>query len=154
MQGGARGAVEVREQLARDRAQVVQIQPGVRRSHRVERPGDETQAAAERFLALRPLEAQPDTEAASRRAHGEHVRVKVALASAQSGEGVAEAQDAVPRGLGDEQEPPGVDGGDQLDGRSDLEVREAPDLALQPHAGVVVGPVAGRPDEDLHDRAV
>ena len=148
MQGGARGAVEVREELAGESAQVVQVQAGVRRAHRVEGPRDEAQAAAERLLALRPLEAQPDAEAASRRLHGEHVRVKVAFAPAAGRRRRSRSPGRRPRRVGDEQEAPGVDGGDQLDGRGDLQVREAPDLALQPHAGVVVGAVAGRPDEE------
>jgi hypothetical protein len=104
-------------------------------------------------LPLRPLEAQPDAVATSRRPHGEHVRVQVGLASPQAGEGVGEADD-LPGTLGDEEEAPRVHGGDELDGRGDLEVREAPDFALQPYASVVVGPVAGRPDEDLHGPAV
>ena len=112
---------------------------GVLRPHRVERPGDEAQAAAERLLPLRPLQAWPDAEAAGRGAHGQHVRVQVGLAAPQRREGVAEP-DGLSGALGDEEETPRVHGGDELDGRGDLEVREAPDLALQPHAGFVVAP--------------
>jgi hypothetical protein len=79
--------------------------------------------------------------------------VQVGLAPPQAGEGVGEADEPL-TGLGDEEEAPRVHGGDELDGRGDLEVREPPHLALQAHAGVVVVPLSGLADEDVHPRAV
>ena len=86
--------------------------------------------------------------------HREHVGVEVGRAAAEGGERVAEAHDAVARGLGDQEQPAGVDGRQELDGRGDLEVGEAPDLPLELHAGVVVAPLPRGPDEDVHGGGV
>ena len=74
-------------------------------------------------------------------------------AAAQGGERVREADGLARARLREVEHPPGVRGGDELDGRRDLDVLQAPHGALQEHARVVVGARARRPHHDVvgHD---
>ena len=137
-----RTAVEVGQELARDRAEVPEVEPRVLGAHRVEGPGDEPEAARERRVALGPLEPKAEALPAPGGAHREHVGVQVRGAVAPRCEAVAEADDPLGGRLGHEQKASRVNGGDQLDRRGDLEVAQTPDLALQQDARVEVGAAA------------
>src|SRR5262249_2743993 len=99
-------------------------------------PGDERDPAPERFVALRPFEPRAEPPLLVLGQDRRHVGVEV-RGAADGRERVAEA-DGRATGLRQQDETPGVGRRDHLDAGHDLDVVEAPDLALQVDAGVVV----------------
>ena len=71
------GPVEVAEEPIGDRTELAEVEPGVPRDHRVERPPHRGEALVERLGALRELERVPHPAVPRVRHGGDHVRVDV-----------------------------------------------------------------------------
>ena len=142
-------AVEVLDELGADRAETPQVEVGVEGLKGIVGPGDDGDAGLQGIGPLGPLELQADPALLVLGPYGQHVRVEMGHAAPQRGEGVREADGLSRRGLRQMDETSGPRRGDELDGGGDLDVGQAPHLALEAHAALEIAAVAGEADADV-----
>src|SRR5687768_15852845 len=137
----ARGnAVHVLDVVDDAYAESIEVEMGVARLQRIERPKHSSNASAGKLLALELLEMAPDTGSADTLAHAEHVRPVNRLPIADAGEAEHEANER-PGGIERADGEPANTRGHAKQRRRDMVERAPPDLRLQHHTG---GRVFGR----------